>query len=548
MQSKSLDNRNIDSETDIGGTEDNGHEYHVRRSRLIKMINWWHVGTTFYPHVLVGLLCYLASQISFDLITLGPKVPLETAQSFAETMHPILFDMGWRGTLLILSLVYFWARHHHPVYLVDFAVFDPPQNWKLSHKELMECMRRQACFTEESLAFMSRILNKSGTGPATAWPPGIVRCLNNETKLTADQTVEAARQESETVICAVVQQILDRTQIKSTEIDILIVNCSLFSPTPSLCAMIMSKFNMRFDVMSYNISGMGCSASLIAIEMAQSILRSYPSKIALVVSTENLTQNLYHGNERSMLLQNTLFRCGGAAILLSNKWRDGQRAKYKLLHVVRTQGVSKEAYEAVYECEDQNGQHGVRLSKDIVQVAGRTMEKNFTILGPYVLPLSEQIKVAKTLIWKKVARFLYKKLDSASVSSTKNITGDLKNWLIQYIPPKVATYVPDFKRGIDHWCIHAGGRAVVDGIVKNLKLSPSHAEPSRYTLYHYGNTSSSSIWYELDYIRRYGNQKRGQRVLQVAFGSGFKCNTAVWLCLKTTSPSTVPPPATASFE
>ena len=40
--------------------------------------------------------------------------------------------------------------------------------------------------------------------------------------------------------------------------------------------------------------------------------------LALVVSTENLTENLYTGNERSMMLQNTLFRCGGAAMLLSS--------------------------------------------------------------------------------------------------------------------------------------------------------------------------------------------------------------------------------------
>ena len=40
----------------------------------------------------------------------------------------------------------------------------------------------------------------------------------------------------------------------------------------------------------------------------------------------------------------------------------------------------------VYETEDAENHKGVRLSKDIVEVAGRAMEKNFTSLG--TLPLS----------------------------------------------------------------------------------------------------------------------------------------------------------------
>jgi 3-oxoacyl-[acyl-carrier-protein] synthase III len=48
----------------------------------------------------------------------------------------------------------------------------------------------------------------------------------------------------------------------------------------------------------------------------------------------------------------------------------------------------------------------------------------------------------------------------------------------------------------------------------------------------YGNTSSSSIWYELEYTSEKMGLKSGQRVLQLAFGSGFKCNTGVWLCMR----------------
>ena len=59
----------------------------------------------------------------------------------------------------------------------------------------------------------------------------------------------------------------------------------------------------------------------------------------------------------------------------------------------------------MYESEDPLGNHGVRLSKEIVKVAGRAMEKNFTSLGPFVLPISEQYKVVKALALRKVRVF-----------------------------------------------------------------------------------------------------------------------------------------------
>ena len=81
---------------------------------------------------------------------------------------------------------------------------------------------------------------------------------------------------------------------------------------------------------------------------------------------------------------------------------------------MRTQYVSEDSFGCVYETEDSLHNRGVRLSKEIVKVAGRAMEKNFTTLGPYVLPLSEQIK---TGFWMLV-RFLNKKLKFVSQVST----------------------------------------------------------------------------------------------------------------------------------
>lgn len=40
---------------------------------------------------------------------------------------------------------------------------------------------------------------------------------------------------------------------------------------------------------------------------------------ALVVSTENITQNWYAGDKRSMLIPNTLFRMGASAVILTNR-------------------------------------------------------------------------------------------------------------------------------------------------------------------------------------------------------------------------------------
>ena len=80
---------------------------------------------------------------------------------------------------------------------------------------------------------------------------------------------------------------------------------------------------------------------------------------------------------------------------------------------------------------------------------------------------------------------------------------------------------------------YTGGRAVLDTMEKQLGLSKHMMEPSRAGLYRFGNVSSTSIWYVLAYIETFRGVKAGDKVWQLGFGSGFKCNSAVWRANRT---------------
>ncbi|CAM9485928.1 unnamed protein product [Heterosigma akashiwo] len=316
-------------------------KYQIRKSKLIGLINWTHVLSTYYPYFFLTVVAAVTVQFGISLYENRNNVE-ELTHSLAPSTSDAVFDLAWKFTLLAALLLIYLARRGQNVYLVDFACFEPPEDWKVNHEELVQIMRAQRCFSDDSLKFMERILARSATGQATAWPPGIIRSLKDPSKV-ADRSVEAARAESETVIFGAVEEVLRKTKCDPKKIDFLVINCSLFSPTPSLCSMVVHKFGLRASCLTYNLSGMGCSAGVISIDLAKRLMASKRNATCLVVSTENLTQNLYHGNEKNMLLQNTLFRVGGAAMLLSNGRLAGWRAKFKLLCTVRTQGMGEDA-------------------------------------------------------------------------------------------------------------------------------------------------------------------------------------------------------------
>uniref|UniRef100_A0A061RWB3 3-ketoacyl-CoA synthase n=1 Tax=Tetraselmis sp. GSL018 TaxID=582737 RepID=A0A061RWB3_9CHLO len=416
-----------------------------------------------------------ATNVQFNLVTLVASVTL----------------------LVTLGVAYIITRRK-PVYLLDFVCYKAPDRLKSSHEWFNQHSAKVPTFSEQSLEFQSKIMDRSGIGNEAYLPDGV-------RQYPADKSMASARAEAEMVMFGAMDMLFAQTGIKPRDVDILIVNCSLFNPTPSLSAMLVNHYKMRSDCLTYNLAGMGCSAGVIAIQLAKELLQVYPRSRCVVLSTENITQNWYFGNDRSMLIPNCLFRIGGAAIYLTNRRRDRWRAKYELLHTVRThKGANDQAFHCVYQMEDELGNVGIKLAKELMAVAGEALKANITQLGPLVLPVSEQILFFFNLVVRKVFR-----------------------------NKKLRPYIPDFGRAFEHFCIHTGGKGVIDEIERQLKLGPELTKPSKDTLQRFGNTSSSSIWYILANIETFRGVRRGDRVWQIAFGSGFKCNSAVWRALRT---------------
>ncbi|KAK1315244.1 3-ketoacyl-CoA synthase 10 [Acorus calamus] len=458
-------------------------------------------------------------------VVLLPLVVVVFGAEIGNLSRENLWRKVWEGTdydvatlvaffssLVFTLCVYFMSRPS-PVYLIDFACYKPSDDLKVSKAEFIEQARKSGKFDEASLEFQARILNSSGIGDETYVPKAVMAPGNCA-------TMKEGRAEASEVLFGALDELFSRSGVRPRDVGVLVVNCSLFNPTPSLSAMIVNHYKMRGSILSFNLGGMGCSAGVIALDLARDMLQANPNNYAVVVSTEAVTFNWYAGRNRSMLVPNCFFRMGCSAVLLSNRRRDFRRAKYRLEHIVRThKGGDGRSFRSVYQEEDEQRLKGLSISRDIMEVGGNAIKANITTLGPLVLPFSEQLLFLATLAFSHLFGTTPTKANTTTKANNNNNNNK--------------PYIPDYKLAFEHFCVHAASKAVLDELQRNLGLTDANVEASRATLHRFGNTSSSSIWYELAYLEAKGSVRAGDRVWQLAFGSGFKCNSAVWKAMRT---------------
>ncbi|XP_059669671.1 3-ketoacyl-CoA synthase 12-like [Cornus florida] len=386
-------------------------------------------------------------------------------------------------------------------YILHYECFKPSDDRKLNTKLSATIIKRNKSLGHEEYKFLLRAIVNSGIGEDTYGPRNIIAGREESPALTDGLS------EMDEFFFNTLDELFHKSRVPPLDIDVLVVNVSMLASVPSLTCRIINHYKMKEDIMSFNLSGMGCSASLISTNVVQSIFKSQKNKLALVLTSESIGPNWYSGSDKSMILSNCLFRSGGCSILLTNNRALTHRAKLSLKCLVRTHlGSSDEAHGCCMQTEDDHKNLGFHLGKSLPKVTNGAFVENIRTLAPKVLPFRDLFRYTMLQkFWDIFSRY------------TKSGGGKV---------------ILNFKTGVKHFCLHPGGAAVIEAIGKGLELGEHHLEPAKMTLHRFGNTSASSLWYVLGYMEAKKRLKKGDRVWMISFGAGFKCNSCVWEVLR----------------
>jgi 3-ketoacyl-CoA synthase len=386
-------------------------------------------------------------------------------------------------------------------WLVDFACLQPPRRLRIPVAALLEHFRLIGCFDAGSVEFMAKVVEGSGMGNETYFPPAL-HCI--PPAATHADAVDEARM----LFFPALDDLFARTGVPPSAVGALVVNCSGFCAAPSLAAVIVNRYGMRRDVKALSLSGMGCGAGAIGVDVARGVLRAHASvRYAVVVSAEIITVGWYSGRDQGKLLLNCYFRTGCSAALLTNDNKRAGARRYRLVSLTRTnQSANDRSYRSGYREEDDEGITGFTLRQGVGRMVSELLRAHLVTLSLSVLP------------WREKLRYIIAAL-LLSARQRRDKLGAGRN-------PGVP--LPDFRAAADHFCLPSSGRPMIWRLGQGLGLGEREMEAALMTFHRFGNQSAASLWYQLAYLEAKGRVRRGDTVWQLGIGSGLKANSLVW--------------------
>ena len=278
-----------------------------------------------------------------------------------------------------------------------------------------------------------------------------------------EQRMEVFDRESVILSVKAIDQCLYGIILPSQVTHLITVSCTGMS-APGLDLAVLEEMQLSPNIFRTSVNFMGCYAAIHALKMAKMICDSTEDANVVIVCTELCTLHFQKEFTEDNAASSLLFADGCAAVLISN-------------------------------CIQHN--------------------KALSLRGFYSHVAQ---KGSKDMAWQL---------------SSKGFLMTLSGYVPQLIQEDISTLVEAAVKhnhlsltDITHWCIHPGGKRILDMIQKKLSLSQDALLFSRDVLARYGNMSSPTVLFVLKEMMDTRNNDQA-KILGMAFGPGLTMETFI---------------------
>jgi predicted naringenin-chalcone synthase len=274
--------------------------------------------------------------------------------------------------------------------------------------------------------------------------------------------------------------LMTRVNVPREKIRLVITNHTVCGICPPLSSLIANRLGLASSIQTLDVAFMGCASAVWGMELASRLLE--PGEVAVVLSAEltSVASNL--DGEPASLVANTVFGDGIGAFLAAKPPHSFPARLH--LHDFSGSLISTEQALDCIRYVPNRIFYEVRLQETIPVVAGQGIQ---VALEPVV---------RRSLVtWRQKLRYL------------------------------IDRRMPRWQENIDYFVLHTAGNKILKGVQKHLGLSDRQVRHNFTTFNRHGNTSSASIYYSLEELERSEGLRAGERLLFLAYGSGFmtKC-------------------------
>jgi predicted naringenin-chalcone synthase len=244
---------------------------------------------------------------------------------------------------------------------------------------------------------------------------------------------------------------------------LITVSCTGMS-APGLDLELLEALELPATTCRTSINFMGCYAAIHALKIADAFCKANTNANVLIVCTELCTLHFQKDHTPDNITSSLLFSDGAAAVLVSANENE--------------EGLSIERFYSTVE---------FKAKKDM---AWELSSKGFLMtLSGYVPDLIEK-------------------------DFNELVTGALSNAGME-------------RDSITHWCIHPGGKKILEAVHDSLNFTNGQLKDSYEILKEYGNMSSATVLFVLERMINTMNKEQKNIVFGAAFGPGLTMETFI---------------------